>query len=153
MLHYFPEVGYGMFLNEKEAIAFAEKYVHSNEYQQYAHNHALDVQLDPADPEYVQNILGYAQDALMFSVLDDDLYDIRRIAHLDGRAHDEDGDETPSGVFFYAQKAGAITRGSNDLYENLDEMAEEFRKQFGKYLPNDFDFVGHLCLFCGAFCA
>lgn len=152
MLYNAPQTGYGMFLNEKEVLAFAEKYVHSSEYQQHALSYALDVQCDPADPEYAQNILSYAQDALNFTVVDNDLYSLRNIAHLDGKAHDEDGDDFAYGAFFYAKKMGAITRDSDDLYDSIDEMAEEFQKKFGAYLPDGFDFVGHLCFIRGAFC-
>lgn len=85
------------------------------------------------------------------SVLCDDEYDMRHVWHLDVKEHQDDDDDFVDGVFLYAEKQGCITlEHSNYAYKNLNEMADEFRQAYGNYLPDDFDYVGHLCHFLGA---
>ncbi len=41
---------------------------------------------------------------------------------------------------------------SCSIYPNITAMADEFRKKLGAYLPEDFDYEGHLAFLCGSQC-
>ena len=59
----------------------------------------------------------------------------------EGENDDSDGDA----YFIYAKKQGGVTNDPANLYSNLDEMADEFRKEYGGCLPKDFDYTSRLC--------
>ena len=127
-MHWGPEMGFGMFLNEDEASSFAQVYADKNGI--------------------------YADAAFDFfgnenAVLSNDDYDLRHVWHLDGRSHKEDDDDFVYGVVLYSKRQGGITSTAN-IYTNLDEMANEFRDRYGDYLPQNFDYLGHLCFLMGA---
>ena len=130
-MHYAGETGYGLFLNEEEADAYAKAYAEKNETD---------------DDIYT---VFYDNGASFFS---DDNYDMRNIIHLKSRATDtDDMDDFVTGAFFYAQKQGSIlVNDEKNCYSSLSEMANEFQETLGEYLPNDFDYEAHLCWFCGA---
>lgn len=129
-MHYGGEQGYGLFLNTEEADAFAHEYAVKE-----------DVDMD---------IWDIAID-LGASYLCDDNYDMRHVCHLDKKEHQEDDECFVDGIFLYAKKQGCIVLDHADYaYANLSEMADEFRAAYGKYLPDNFDYVGHLCHFLGA---
>ena len=135
-MHYGGEQGYGLFLNTEEAEAFVHKYVMAN------FLYGEDGECYGEDDVYAE---------LSASHLCDDCYDIRKIWHLDGKAHKEDNDAFVDGLFLYAEKQGCIFLDhSDDAYANPSEMADEFRQAYGNYLPDDFDYVTHLCFLLGA---
>lgn len=39
---------------------------------------------------------------------------------------------------------------SNSYYSDITEMAGEYKRKFGTYLPDDFDYEAHLAFFSGA---
>lgn len=127
-MHYGGEQGYGFFLNREEAAAFEHEYATANFLCE-----------DDVCSE------------LCASDLCDDNYDIRQVWHLDSKAHKEDNDTFVNGIFLYAEKQGCIALDhSEDAYANLFEMADEFRQRYGNYLPDDFNYVAHLCFLLGA---
>lgn len=133
-MHYGGEQGYGLFLNREEAAAFEHEYATTNYLCE-----------DEEDEE------GEVCNEIGASDLCDDNYDIRQVWHLDGKAHKEDNDTFVDGIFLYAEKQGCIVLDhSEDAYADLFEMAEEFRQAYGNYLPDDFDYVAHLCFMLGA---
>ena len=127
-MHWGGETGFGMFLNEEEAASFEHAFAAKNELY------------DDAVCDYI---------GVSVSVLSDDEYDLRHVWHLDGRQHAEDNDNFVYGVFLYATKQGGIT-GTAKIYTDLNEMADEFRQTYGSYLPDDFDYLSHLCFLLGA---
>lgn len=122
--------GYGLYLTEEEGESFIHKYATANFLED------VDV-----------------CDELEAVHLDDEFtgFDIFELTPLDGKAHKEYNDEFMHGYFLYAEKQGCIVLDhSNDAYANLSEMADEFRQAYGNYLPDDFDYVAHLCFMLGA---
>lgn len=127
-VHCGGEQGYGLFLNEEEAAAFEHA---------YATTHFL----------YEDGVC----DEIGASVLCDENYDLRQIWHLDKKPHKEDGEDFVNGIFLYAEKQSNIILNSpDDAYRDLSEMADEFRKTYGNYLSDDFDYTAHLCYLLGA---
>ena len=125
-MHYDGECGYGLFLNSDEADAYADAFAEKN---------GLDI-----DDVFVDSGASY---------LSDDNYDMRSVYKLN--SHPSDGDEFVDGAFFYADKQGSIVlNDEKNCYHSLSEMAEEFKKKMGDYLPADFDYLEHLCWFRGA---
>ena len=129
-MHYGGDQGYGLFLNKDEADAFAREYAAKE-----------DGDMDIWDI-FIE---------LEASCLSDDNYDMREVHHLDGKAHGDVTNDFVDGIFLYAKKQGCITlEHSNYAYKDLGEMADEFRTAYGEYLPENFNYVGHLCHFLGA---
>jgi len=126
-MHWGPEIGFGMFLNEEEAASFA-------------HVFAEDQGL------YDDTVFDYIGGN---AVLSNAEYDLRHVWHLDGKAHKEDDDDFVYGVVLYSKKQGGITSTAK-IYADLNEMADEFRQRYGSYLPDDFDYTAHLCFLMGA---
>lgn len=61
--------------------------------------------------------------------------------------NDAVNDDTDGNAYFiYAEKQGGATKDA-DLYNSLDEMADEFRKKFGDCLPQNFNYKLSLCFF------
>lgn len=127
-MHWGGETGFGLFLNEEEAASFEHAFAEKNGLY------------DDAVCDYI---------GVSVSVLRDDEYDLRHVWHLDGKEHQEDYDDFVCGIFLYAQKQGGITSTAH-IYNDLNEMADEFRQRYGEYLPDNFDYVGHLCFILGA---
>ena len=139
-MHYAGESGYGMFLNNDEAVNFLTEYAKTH-----------DPEYDPDDDYYDPMMFVYEEESLCLSDLTDDDYDMRGIRHLNrDRVHPEDEDDFIDGIFLYSEKQGSIVAGSDSLYDSLEEMADEFRKTYGDSLPDDFDYIDHLCFFRGA---
>lgn len=123
--HWGGEFGFGMFLNEEEAASFEHV---------FAEKEGL----------YEDAVFDYIGEN---SVLSDAEYDMRHVWHLNGEM--EDNDNFVYGVFLYSKRQGGITSTAK-IYTDLDEMADEFRQRYGMYLPDNFDYVGHLCFLLGA---
>lgn len=79
------------------------------------------------------------------------LFDERKVRHLDGKPHKEDGMSFCEGVFFFSERQGSVLLDPDAGYRDLSDMADEFRKKFGAYLPDGFDFASHLAEFSGTF--
>ena len=76
----------------------------------------------------------------------DDDFDSRRIHYLVSQRENN----YPEGLMLFARKQGTPFVNAKDQYVSVDEMAEEFRKDYGEYLPADFDWKAHLVWFEGA---
>ena len=119
-MHYDSEAGYGLFLCGDEGQTFVKK---------LAEREGLpkDAALACAGISALSHDNGYkAWDA----------------AYLAKKSENDDTDG--DAYFIYAQKQGGATKDA-DLYSSLDEMADEFRKEYGDCLPEDFDYTAHLC--------
>lgn len=134
--HYYGEHGYGMYLNTDEADKFITEFAKQND----------------LDKDYKYDIVN----SISGTELNDDRYDGRGILALDRNNSGIDNDFA-DGIFIYANKQGAIFNKldviSDDTYSDIHEMSEEFRNDFGKYLPKEFNYEAHMVEFYGAaFC-
>lgn len=134
-MHYYSCNGYGMYLNENEYDKFKEKYA-------ALHNLGHD-DVDVEDAFYYDDSFNAG-----FAMLNDDLFDGRGICHLE-TGHEKDDDDFADGFFMFSDRQGSIF-ASNSYYSDITEMAGEYKRKFGTYLPDDFDYEAHLAFFSGA---
>lgn len=118
---YGTETGYGMLLSADEKQDFVKKLA---ELRGYAEEDAL---IDEGISE-----LSY-----------DNGYESWDAFYLASEGVSNESDE--DAYFIYAKKQGGITKDTANLYASLDEMANEFRKEYGDCLPPDFNYLAHLC--------
>lgn len=139
----YPIGGYGMALSEKEARELGRAW--------YTDAHGIDP--DDADGEAGFDLvdLSIATDGTWMS--GDELSGVWWTMKLSPGGERE---ECPSGLFLYAERQGSCVvvdseerNYSRELYYDLDDMADEFQRRYGKYLPEGFDFVSHLAEFHG----
>lgn len=123
--------GYGMYLNTNEL----DDFVHSVSHDE--------------DEEYAYGIESATDLCQWFDVTllnYDEMWDgwsIRFIYDMN-----EDNIEL-TGAFFFAQKQGSIIAGSDQLYSSVDDIVSEMREQYGKYLPEKFNYGRHIAFMCG----
>ena len=136
MNHYFGTNGYGLFLNMQEYEDFKKAYSEINDVW------------DAEDAFYRDDAFNAG-----FAILCEDSYDGRSICHfadIDG----ENDEDFADGLFLFAERQGGVLAksASCSIYPNITAMADEFRKKFSTYLPEDFDCEGHLAFLCGSQC-
>ena len=140
-MHNYGVCGYGMFLNADEYGHFCDAYAAAKNI--------------PDDDNVMDKFNDDGAFGAGFTDLDDDTFDGRRIWHLDGRQHEEDNDEFIDGFFLFSERQGSVLANpaSCSIYPNITAMADEFRKKFSAYLPENFDYEGHLAFLIGSqFC-
>lgn len=139
-MHFYGVCGYGMFLNADEYGHFCDAYAAAKNI--------------PDDDNVMDKFNDDGAFGAGFTDLDDDTFDGRRIWHLDGRQHEEDDDEFIDGFFLFSERQGGIlVKGAScSIYPTIAAMADEFRKKFSAYLPEDFDYEGHLAFLIGSQC-
>lgn len=140
-MHNFGVCGYGMFLNLDEYGLFCDAY-------------AASKKNIPDDDDVMDAFDDDGAFGAGFIDLNDDTFDGRSIRHLDGRQHEEDDDEFIDGFFLFSERQGGIlVKGAScSIYPTIAAMADEFRKKFSAYLPEDFDYEGHLAFLIGSQC-
>ena len=120
MIHEFVISGIGLVLNEEEAEAFVKK---------------AGIEIDDLYCDYKSEI-GIDHDLNVFDVENMSLYTI----------NDENKRFNDFEVVFYAFKALKIVGAA---YETKEEVVNEFKEDIGRFLPEDFDYEGHIGLFEG----
>lgn len=142
-MHFYGVCGYGMFLNNDEYDHFCDAY-------------AATKNIPDEDMEYCDVMDKFYDDGAFgagFTDLDDDTFDGRSIRHLDGRQHAEDDDDFADGFFLFSDRQGGVlAKSASCIYPDITAMADEFRKKFSTYLPDDFDYEGHLAFLRGSQC-
>ena len=137
--HWWASSGYGMFLNEDEANLMARTYFAEDEEDTPPSG---DEEANWYDLEEYTD--GYAD------IIDrEDRFDGTAVRYL----HDGSDEEFVQGVMIYANRGGTIFLDDADekhCFRNLQDMADYFRKEYGKYLPKDFDYEKHMVEFWGA---
>lgn len=137
--HWWGSSGYGMFLDIDEANAMAKKYFEEDENDEPPISNGEASWCDLQ--EYISD---YAD------VIDrEDRFDGTAVRYLS----DGTDEELVQGVMIYANRGGAIFLDDADekhCFKNLQDMADYFRKEYGKYLPEDFDYKRHMVEFWGA---
>ena len=135
--HWAPVFGYGMFLNFEEAEAMAKKSFRVE---------GSIVGQEENDVTY-WDLEEYFNGAC--SIIDrEEWYDITGVEYL----ATGNKESCVEGVMLYGSKSGTVfqDKAKSDCYKDIHEMAEEFRKTYGKCLPADFDYEAHMVLFWGA---
>lgn len=133
--------GFGLFLEPDAAEEFAKKF---------------SKDFDGTDEEALDTFEVF-QTFDCVSMVDDD-YDTCIINPLVRQsAIPFDYENTHGGAILISQKQGKIFddaplstvddfhKGAS--YKNPQEMADEFKNEYGKYLPEDYDILKHLCSF------
>lgn len=137
---YYALSGYGMFLCEAEAISAANAFCkslaeNSDDYNDY------------------ENLYKFSCESGATQVSEDDGFEGRSIypLNMDGTPDDGNPLDNPDGLMFFSEKQGTILSGYvGATYQTLEEMANDLRKRYKKYLPDDFNYRKHLCFFAGA---
>jgi hypothetical protein len=137
--HWWASSGYGMFLDIDEANAMAKKYFEEDE------NDESPAGCEEADWFDLQEYISDYAD-----VIDrEDRFDGTAVRYLS----DGTDEELVQGVMIYANRGGTIFLDDADekhCFKNLQDMVNYFRKEYGKYLPEDFDYEAHMVEFWGA---
>ena len=139
-MHSYGVCGYGMYLNADEHDQFCGAYAAAKNI--------------PNEDTVVEEFYDDSAFSAGFTDLNDDTFDGRSISHLDGRQHEEDNDDFIDGFFLFSERQGGVLAksASCSICPNITAMADEFRKKFSTYLPEDFDCEGHLAFLCGSQC-
>lgn len=152
--HYIGTNGFGIYLDWDEFVDFT---------MSYARQHDIPVgNIDKDDFEDAElyRVLSmctqmWKNDKAIenYDILDDH-FDGSDVYYLD--YYTREGDGFVYGFILYSYRQGRIfdhpEEESPDLqtYKDIHEMAHEFRKRIGQYLPKDFDYEDHLATFSGA---
>lgn len=135
-MDYATEYGYGMFLKHEEAIAMAKKYFEAKGKSIDSENIDLDDLVYEMDASYITEYN----------------YEYASVEYLHSSSWGFESC-TKEGVMIYAIRASG-TIFANEVetkcYKDIHEMADEFRKFYGQYLPDDFDYESHMAFFKGS---
>lgn len=124
--------GYGMYLNTNELDDFVTSVSHD------------------ADEEYAYGIESATDLCQWFDVTllnYDEMWDGWSVRFLYDDMNDDHIELT--GAFFFMQKQGSIIAGSDQLYSSIDDIVSEMREEYGKYLPDGFNYARHIAFMCG----
>lgn len=124
--------GYGMYLNTNELDDFVTSVSHD------------------ADEEYAYGIESATDLCQWFDVTllnYDEMWDGWSIRFIYDNMNEDHIELT--GAFFFARKQGSIIAGSDQLYSSIDDIENEMREEYGKYLPDGFNYARHIAFMCG----
>lgn len=124
--------GYGMYLNTNEL----DNFVHSVSHDE--------------DEEYAYGIESATDLCQWFDVTllnYDEMWDGWSVRFLYDDMNEDHIELT--GAFFFTQKQGSIIAGSDQLYSSIDDIVSEMRDEYGKYLPEKFNYSRHIAFMCG----
>ena len=132
---YFNAGGFGLYLTVSEETDMVRKYVEVSGRSDELKN------MDERDIVY--SILGGKE-------LTNE-YNMRAIIPIVKKPSQEVIDamekEKPDGAVFFSEKQGSVFSDPRKTYSSEKEMADEFRRKYGNYLPKNFDYVGRLVRF------
>lgn len=154
-IHYVGTNGYGLYMDWEEFVDFAVSYARQHDIP------VRDIDRDDFYDTKFRKLLStlsqiWDRDKAIedYSIIDDQHFDGSDIYSLDCYARDGDG--FVYGFVLYSYRQGRIFDNpekeypSIQTYKNMHEMADEFKKRIGRYLPKDFDYERHLVIFSGA---
>jgi hypothetical protein len=124
--------GYGMYLNSDELDDFITSVAHD------------------ADEEYAYGIESATDLFQWFDVTllnYDEMWDGWSVRFIYDDMNEDHIELT--GAFFFTQKQGSIIAGSDQLYSSIDDIVNEMREEYGKYLPEKFNYGRHIAFMCG----
>ena len=124
--------GYGMYLNTNEL----DDFIHSVSHDE--------------DEEYAYGIESASDLFQWFDVTllnYDEMWDGWSVRFIYDDMNEDHIELT--GAFFFAQKQGSIIAGSDQLYSSIDDIVNEMREEYGKYLPDGFNYARHIAFMCG----
>ena len=132
---YYNAGGYGLYLTASEESDMVRKYVEVSGRSEELKN------MDAKDIVYF--IFGGKE-------LTDE-YNMRAVISIVKRPSQEVlcamVKEKPDGAVFFSEKQGSVFSNPRKTYSSEKEMADEFRRKYGNFLPENFDYVGRLVRF------
>lgn len=128
-MNYYPCHEYGLYIPKDDFNHLIQKYKEVNDLNELDDDEVIDYYLEARD-------------------IDDTYNDYNACTLLIDRT------EEIEGYFLPSQKNGSIFRSDTHLlYNTPQDMADEFKAEFGELLPKDFDYVKNLAVYEYVYCS
>ena len=128
-MNYYPCHEYGLYIPKDDFNHLIQKYKEVNDLNELDDDEVIDYYLEARD-------------------IDDTYNDYNACTLLIDRT------EEIEGYFLPSQKNGSIFRSDTHLlYNTPQDMADEFKTEFGELLPKDFDYVKNLAVYEYVYCS
>lgn len=128
-MNYYPCHEYGLYIPKDDFNHLIQKYKEVNDLNELDDNEVIDYYLEARD-------------------IDDTYNDYNACTLLIDRT------EEIEGYFLPSQKNGSIFKSDTHLlYNTPQDMADEFKAEFGELLPKDFDYVKNLAVYEYVYCS
>ena len=128
-MNYYPCHEYGLYIPKDDFNHLIQKYKEVNDLNELDDDEVIDYYLEARD-------------------IDDTYNDYNACTLLIDRT------EEIEGYFLSSQKNGSIFKSDTHLlYNTPQDMADEFKAEFGELLPKDFDYVKNLAVYEYVYCS
>ena len=128
-MNYYPCHEYGLYIPKDDFNHLIQKYKEVNDLNELDDDEVIDYYLEARD-------------------IDDTYNDYNTCTLLIDRT------EEIEGYFLPSQKNGSIFKSDTHLlYNTPQDMADEFKAEFGELLPKDFDYVKNLAVYEYVYCS
>ena len=128
-MNYYPCHEYGLYIPKDDFNHLIQKYKEVNDLNELDDDEVIDYYLEARD-------------------IDDTYNDYNACTLLIDRT------EEIEGYFLPSQKNGSIFKSDTHLlYNTPQDMADEFKAEFGELLPKDFDYVKNLAVYEYVYCS
>ena len=128
-MNYYPCHEYGLYIPKDDFNHLIQKYKEVNDLNELNDDEIIDYYLEARD-------------------IDDTYNDYNACTLLIDRT------EEIEGYFLPSQKNGSIFKSDTHLlYNTPQDMADEFKAEFGELLPKDFDYVKNLAVYEYVYCS
>lgn len=128
-MNYYPYHEYGLYIPKDDFNHLIQKYKEVNDLNELDDDEVIDYYLEARD-------------------IDDTYNDYNACTLLIDRT------EEIEGYFLPSQKNGSIFKSDTHLlYNTPQDMADEFKAEFGELLPKDFDYVKNLAVYEYVYCS
>ena len=128
-MNYYPCHEYGLYIPKDDFNHLIQKYKEVNDLNELDDDEVIDYYLEARD-------------------IDDTYNDYNACTLL------IDHTEEIEGYFLPSQKNGSIFKSDTHLlYNTPQDMADEFKAEFGELLPKDFDYIKNLAVYEYVYCS
>ena len=128
-MNYYPYHEYGLYIPKDDFNHLIQKYKEVNDLNELDDDEVIDYYLEARD-------------------INDTYNDYNACTLLIDRT------EEIEGYFLPSQKNGSIFKSDTHLlYNTPQDMADEFKAEFGELLPKDFDYVKNLAVYEYVYCS
>lgn len=128
-MKYYPCHEYGLYIPKDDFNHLIQKYKEVNDLNELDDDEVIDYYLEARD-------------------IDDTYTDYNACTLLIDRT------EEIEGYFLPSQKNGSIFKSDTHLlYNTPQDMADEFKAEFGELLPKDFDYIKNLAVYEYVYCS
>jgi len=128
-MNYYPCHEYGLYIPKDDFNHLIQKYKEVNDLNELDDDEVIDYYLEARD-------------------IDDTYNDYNACTLLIDRT------EEIEGYFLPSQKNGSVFKSDTHLlYNTPQDMADEFKAEFGELLPKDFDYVKNLAVYEYVYCS